>query len=553
MQSRFLTVAICAALSGVQSANAQNGPSPAEALLRERTQELERQRLEEERVPLVLETSLPPAPGEERVCFPINDIQLTGVSVLSAKKVNAALKPYARSCMGQKSIEASIAAINNLYIQEGYITSRAFIPPQNLTTGVLQIVVVEGFIQALAFKSSTEDLSQKAVERKMRFAFPSTVGDKLNLRDLEQGLDQMSRLPSDNPSMDLQPGNVPGGSVVIVKSASADRFRGIVGTDNRGAGSAPRIRLGFEVDDMLRMNDLFSFFLVGDSSSNNAVASFSVPYGRWTFALNGTYSDSVSALTDASDLTSFSSSLALSGDYLLGRDQHNKSWATFRLGKRWSQRFVNESQLTPQNTSTFRLGYRHEVRVKQQTRVFSVGATTGGSFLDGSSNVEGTDYRTPKPEFFAVDGSFTLVRPLGKKVSLYSTTRAQISGSGALLSDDQFGVGGWDSVRGYAGVGLSTDSGILMRNEFNFAMPEFCGAVCKKLQGKAQPYVFLDAGYGENFDTRDSIAIAGGGIGMRFNHKRLTAELALGIPLILTEERDNYTPDLLFNVTWKLF
>lgn len=553
MPSRFLILAILAALIGAQSARAQNGPSPAENLLRERTQELERQRLEEERVPLVLETSRPPAPGEEQVCFPISDIQLTGVSVLSAKKVNAALKPYARNCMGQKSIEASIAAINNLYIQEGYITSRAFIPPQNLTTGILQIVVVEGFIQALAFKSDTEDLPQKAVERKMRFAFPSTVGDKLNLRDLEQGLDQMSRLPSDNPSMDLQPGNVPGGSVVVVKSASVDRFRGIIGTDNRGSGSATRIRLGFEVDDMLRMNDLFSFFLVGDATSNNAVASFSIPYGRWTFALNGTYSDSVSALTDASDLTSFSSSLALTGDYLLGRDQNNKSWASLRLGKRWAQRYVNESELTPQNTTTFRLGYRREVRVEKQTRVFNIGLTGGGPFLGGSSNVEGTDYRTPKPEFFALDGSFTLVRPLGQKVSLYSTTRAQISGSGALLSDDQFGVGGWDTVRGYAGVGLSTDSGIVMRNEFNFPMPEFCGVLCKKLQGKAQPYAFVDAGYGKNIDTQDSISIAGGGIGIRYNHNRLTAELALGIPLILTEERDNYAPDLLFNMTWKLF
>ncbi|MDV0916573.1 POTRA domain-containing protein, partial [Enterobacter asburiae] len=71
----------------------------------------------------------------------------------------------------------------------GYITSRAFLTEQDLSGGQLNIVVLEGRLEAIRLEGETP--------RMLKMAFPGRVGGILNLRDIEQGMEQINRLRSE--------------------------------------------------------------------------------------------------------------------------------------------------------------------------------------------------------------------------------------------------------------------------------------------------------------------------------------------------------------------
>lgn len=66
-----------------------------------------RERLEElERGQAGQQVTTPEAKGvvEEAVCFPIDDIELTGVTILRGEKIDAIVREFSGKCIGQVSI-----------------------------------------------------------------------------------------------------------------------------------------------------------------------------------------------------------------------------------------------------------------------------------------------------------------------------------------------------------------------------------------------------------------------------------------------------------------
>jgi hemolysin activation/secretion protein len=83
-------------------------------------------------------------------------------------------------------------------------------PEQDLSAGTLTMVLLPGIIRAIRF-------ADPARQSQWRNAFPAAPGDLLNLRDLEQGLEQMKRLPSQDVDIDIMPGGQVGESDVVLR------------------------------------------------------------------------------------------------------------------------------------------------------------------------------------------------------------------------------------------------------------------------------------------------------------------------------------------------
>ncbi|WP_148051301.1 POTRA domain-containing protein, partial [Pseudomonas brassicacearum] len=62
-------------------------------------------------------------------------------------------------------------------------------------------------------------------ERQLVMSFPGKSGDLLNLRDIEQMVDQLNRLPSNHATMELTHGQNIGGSEVLVKNTPQKPWR----------------------------------------------------------------------------------------------------------------------------------------------------------------------------------------------------------------------------------------------------------------------------------------------------------------------------------------
>ncbi|WP_164711245.1 ShlB/FhaC/HecB family hemolysin secretion/activation protein, partial [Pseudomonas viridiflava] len=93
------------------------------------------------------------------------------------------------------------------YIEKGLVTTRAYLPQQDLSKGDLQVLVIEGKLENLR---GAADSGLSA--RELAMTFPGQEGTMVNLREIEQMVDQLNRLPSNQTQMELTPGKAVGGS-----------------------------------------------------------------------------------------------------------------------------------------------------------------------------------------------------------------------------------------------------------------------------------------------------------------------------------------------------
>ena len=110
-------------------------------------------------------------------------------------------------------------------MDRGYVTSKVYLKPQNISGGVIEIYAIEGKVED--FKN--DDLYIKS-------AFFNQKEDYLNLRDLEVGIENINRLKSNSAKLKLEPGTQPGLTIIDVENnKSAFPINGYVNYNNFGS------------------------------------------------------------------------------------------------------------------------------------------------------------------------------------------------------------------------------------------------------------------------------------------------------------------------------
>ncbi|WP_321903674.1 ShlB/FhaC/HecB family hemolysin secretion/activation protein, partial [Paraburkholderia tropica] len=188
-------------------------------------------------------------------------------------------------------------------LSRGYVTTRILVPQQDLTTGTLSFALVPGLVRQVR-------LADPSMWGTWKSAFPVSGGDLLNMRDLEQGLEQMKRVASQDVDMKIEPTDIPGESDVVVSVRRAKPWTFVASVDNSGTSSTGKwqgnVSLG--IDNPLGLNDVFTVGANQDLSFGNKAlgshgfnGSYSVPFGYWTVTLSGntnTYYQNIAGVND---------------------------------------------------------------------------------------------------------------------------------------------------------------------------------------------------------------------------------------------------------------
>ena len=175
----------------------------------------ERERIRREslpRAPDVLGSHDSPEPSRgwppaETPCFVIERIVLDGDA---AADFTWALTPLTEMpdgalgrCLGTEALDVAVGRVQQRLIERGFVTTRVLLPPQDLSGGVLTLTLLPGRISAIRFATETPDRAA------WRNALPARVGAILNLRDIEQGLENLKRVPSVQADIRIEPGDQP--------------------------------------------------------------------------------------------------------------------------------------------------------------------------------------------------------------------------------------------------------------------------------------------------------------------------------------------------------
>ncbi|HMW49333.1 MAG TPA: ShlB/FhaC/HecB family hemolysin secretion/activation protein, partial [Cellvibrionaceae bacterium] len=257
-------------------------------------------------------------------CFDIQTIAVEGVEAFSSGRIAEVYSPFLNRCLAAGDINSLIRSLTNLYLDAGYITSRAYLPNQNLTQGQLRVVVVEGFVESVTIEG--------ADAKRLRSAFPGIEGKRLNLRSIEQGIDAIGRSGVE-AKVDFLPGTKLGATRLVVKVKNRPERQFTLGIDNEGskATGTTRVSLTQAWNNPVGYNDLvwvnYQTSALGRDDRRKATslaASYSIPWGNWveTLSLNRyQYESWVSEAVVPFATSGDSSSISLDSRYLLWRNQ----------------------------------------------------------------------------------------------------------------------------------------------------------------------------------------------------------------------------------------
>lgn len=472
-------------------------------------------------------TESAPASGP---CFEINQISLQQASLITPDTQKRLVAPYINQCLSLDRINQLVRAISEWYVQRGYITSRAFLTEQNLSHGTLNITVLEGKLEAIHL--------QGASARQLNMAFPTRAGRILNLRDIEQGMEQINRLRTTPVQIEIIPSSQPGYSIVNLTSTPEFPLTLGLNMDNSGQRSTGVGQLSGSLvgNDLLGVAD--RWFVSGGRSSafsdwrdaQNFQAGVSVPYGYGLLDYSYSWSNYHSRF-NANSFDWYSNgdniSNRLSGSWVLFRNGQIKTGLQVGLNHYVSHNWLNETllQSSSRKLTSLQIGFNHTQKIAGGVATLNPMLSRGMPWFDAESD-KGKSDDFPKAEFRKWSVSSSYQRPVTQKMWWLSSFYAQWSPD-RLYGSERLTIGGENSVRGYKEQYLSGDVGGYLRNELNYSLFTLPAI------GEVSTTLALDGGWLQS-DKQDRYAAGtlwGSSLGLGTRNAHVSTQLSLGIPV----------------------
>ncbi|MEN4584599.1 ShlB/FhaC/HecB family hemolysin secretion/activation protein [Pantoea agglomerans] len=472
-------------------------------------------------------TESAPASGP---CFEINQISLQQASLITPDTQKRLVAPYINQCLSLDRINQLVRAISEWYVQRGYITSRAFLTEQNLSHGTLNITVLEGKLEAIHL--------QGASARQLNMAFPTRAGRILNLRDIEQGMEQINRLRTTPVQIEIIPSSQPGYSIVNLTSTPEFPLTLGLNMDNSGQRSTGIGQLSASLvgNDLLGVAD--RWFVSGGRSSafsdwrdaQNFQAGVSVPYGYGLLDYSYSWSNYHSRF-NANSFDWYSNgdniSNRLSGSWVLFRNGQIKTGVQLGLNHYASHNWLNQTllQSSSRKLTSLQIGFNHTQKIAGGVATLNPMLSRGMPWFDAESD-KGKSDDFPKAEFRKWSVSSSYQRPVTQKMWWLSSFYAQWSPD-RLYGSERLTIGGENSVRGYKEQYLSGDVGGYLRNELNYSLFTLPAI------GEVSTTLALDGGWLQS-DKQDRYAAGtlwGSSLGLGTRNAHVSTQLSLGIPV----------------------
>jgi hemolysin activation/secretion protein len=507
---------------------AERAASQAEQIERNRAQD--RLAVPPPSAPQGLRVQLPQGPSSQpgARCIDVEDIVVSGIRSIGQERIAVVTAPFEGRCLGLAEINAVLKAITFAYVDRGYITSRAYLVEQDLSDGTLQVAVIEGKLQSIVLNDASEGESS---------AFPGMLGKPLNLRDIEQGLEVIGRLPSVDATMTILPGIQPGDSVLSVERLAGRPWQASVVFDNLGEEATGHLQTGFTLgyDDLLGLNDRLSLnyrssmadggeiFSSNRPGGNGWSARYEIPYGYWMFAAAASsdgYRSSIDGTQGPIETSGESVKFDLSAARVLHRDQLSRTTLTATITRKSNESFILDTLLETQsrNLTIANLELIHARRLWGGQAFIAAGYSRGLDIWDAFDDDTAPD-GSPRGRFAKVDLRLGYARnwSLGALQLAYDGQAAMQWSPEPLFSSEQMSLGGDASVRGVDSAVLYGNRAALLRNEWSVTLPELQLGGARPVAARFKPYLAFDIGkvwdqpeYGVKGGT-----LAGAAIGLR--------------------------------------
>jgi hemolysin activation/secretion protein len=177
-----------------------------EKLLREKIEKKKEEPMIEEQ-PLVARPPL--AKGEKAF---IKKINVTRVTLVPEQEIQEIISPFENKELGLEDMQKVVDLITDAYRKRGYVTSRAYLPPQKIQNEVLEIMAVEGTTGDVEIKGNRffrTPLIRKAIRLQK--------GEPFDYKELRRNLAKLNEHPDRKVKAVLVPGKETGSTDIVLE------------------------------------------------------------------------------------------------------------------------------------------------------------------------------------------------------------------------------------------------------------------------------------------------------------------------------------------------
>ena len=472
----------------------------------------------------------------------VKGVDVSQVSGLDAAALREQLTPFVDRPLSRKLIAEVQAAIAAAYREAGRPFVSVTLPPQEVSSGVLQLRVI-------VFKVAGIKVTGAAPESYPPSRIRLVPGQEIDARKLETDLDWANRNPFRQVEAVFGPGKDLGMTDVNIQVTDRKPWQVYAGYSNSGTLLTDRNRYYVGANGAPSADIFASYQLTGSGN-------FWMDDGLFSRPDDAKYVSQAGRLLTPLGLRT---SLEVVGDHVLTNERPNN---LFRIKTQTSQASAIVrtalSGLLPPAVGDLLGGVelKHQLRTtifdgtpvaegsadvaqlvvgwngrwsdNLGTNTLDVrfksnpgGILTGNNSLAWSAFTNGrvTDVRTN-----LVTLEYGRVTPLPKSLSLKSEVSA-LASSKPLPDTERIGLGGIHAVRGYVTEDGAVDQAVILRNSLYVSMP----SMPSWMPGTLAPFLLADVGWGRDlFSRRDStLSSVGAGLdfaaGTNFNSKLLAA------------------------------
>ena len=484
------------------------------------------------------------AQGKDLDSFYLNSIEVLGNTIFSQPEIENIIAPFFNKKLSFDQIRRITQEITDLYTSNGYLTSGAFFPEQEITDRKATVRVIEGRlerVQAVGLKKLKEDYLYSRLQWNME--------EPINIKRLEESIQLLQQDPLvDKIDAKLVEGSTIGQSVLLLDVKEKSPWAVRVTANNRNSANSGELQgiASISNQNLLNFGDRLKLRYNLTEGFDAVNVSYAFPLTAKS-NLSIDYSNGNSEITQ-SDFNDFgiradAETISLQFDHSLVHRLNRDVNLFIAVDRRSSNTFIRDDiplsfaegpQDGRSRVTALRLGSSWSERSKTLVTSATMRFSVGLDLFDATVNED-----APDAIFFAWLGQLQLAKALNQRQDTLLVARlaAQLTPD-SLLPLEQIAIGGASTVRGYRENKGVADNGVFGTVEVQLPI------VRDSSVGNFHLAPFFDAGAVWNNEGEGAETLASLGLGLDWAIEEwLIVDLDYGIPLIETSDIDDSLQD----------
>ena len=466
----------------------------------------------------------------------VKEFKIVGNRVLSPAEIQRVVQPYLFRPISFIELLEVQGMITQLYLDKGYITSGAFIPPQIIEDRTIRVEILEGTVEEIKI-SGLNRLKESYIRQRLAISTqPPFNRDKL-LNALQ--LLQLNPL-IDNISAELSQGINPGSSFLEVEIQEANSKEIALSLDNHRSPSVGTMRrqIQLQENNLLGWGDRFHVSYINtDGSDSLADLSYVIPLnpnnGELELVHSRTDSEIIEAPFNELDIDTKIRRYEMIYRQPLWQTPNQTAIVGVNLAQQNSENTLMDAPFPltrgadqQGKTQISTVGFFQEYITRDRQQAFAARSEFKIAIDAFNATI---NENLPDSQFLLWRGQAQYLKLLTPKTSLLLRANLQLADDG-LVALEQFSAGGGLNVRGYRQDILLGDNGLFLSVELQNTLLQI-----DKWDLNLALIPFVDFAKVWNSDqvTINNNNLASLGLGLQLSWSdRFNARLDWGLPLI---------------------